>query len=167
MFEEDAPQYKVGRMEGDMRRYWRNRPLAQRFADEGQRQWPDTVYSVTVQYEPNHGFVAILYAYHSVPEIREAGYEIKTPEDLAATETAPANWAAPQRPSTGSGGGSARDLGAAPVRGATARVWAIADEVGAQSRADRQKVIDACVAEGINKSTAATQWSKYAKSKGW
>lgn len=67
--------------------------------------------------------------------------------------------------SASSGGGS----GATPSRGATARVWIIADELnatGGLTRADRNRVIDACVTAGINKATAATQWAKWAKSKG-
>lgn len=162
-FEEDEPNYKIGRMEGDLRRYYKNRPLAQRYADEGQRRW-ETVFSATVQYEPDHGFVPVLYSPHNLPEASEAGYEVLLPH---VPEKTPDRWHDTTAPKRVVGGGTASDNPSAPVRGATARVWAIADEVGASSRADRSKVIDACVAEGINKSTAATQWSKYAKSKGW
>lgn len=58
----------------------------------------------------------------------------------------------------GQGGGSA------PVRGATAKVWEIADGVG---KADRNAIIQACVAQGINPSTAATQYSKWKKARGF
>jgi len=165
---EQSP-FTVGRMEGDKRRYYLTRPMAQQYANLGQQTWMDTVYSASVQLEPNHGFVAVLFAYHNVPDAWELGYEVRVPREEFPKPT-PADWAT-QRPAgrvTGStGGGSAPNGKQAPVRGATARVWAIADEVGASSRADRGKVIEACTAEGINASTAATQWSKYAKSKGW
>lgn len=171
-FEEDQP-FKVGRpeLEGDQRRYYINRPLAMNFANEGQQRWSDTVYSAIAQLEPNHGFVAVLFAYHNVPEAWAEGYEVRTPA-LEPENKTPADWASNPTGARRAGGSAGKGTntpggGSAPVRGATARVWAIADEVGAQSRADRGKVIDACTAEGINPSTAATQWSKYAKSKGW
>ena len=164
-FEEDEPTYKVGRMEGDLRRYYKNRPLAQRYADLGQRTW-ETVFSATVQYEPDHGFVAVLYSPHNLPQANELGYEVHLPH---VPEKSPSDWHTPTKSArtapTSGGGGVGTPT--APSKGATARVWAIADEVGAASRADRSKVIDACTAQGINPSTAATQWSKYAKSKGW
>jgi hypothetical protein len=170
-FEEDVP-YTVGKpdVEGDQRRFYKNRPLAQQYANLGQQTWPDTVYSAGAQFEPNFGFVAVLHAYHNVPDAWAMGYEVAVPK--AAPDKTPPDWAsnptgARTGPKAGTGGGTAPGTESAPVRGATARVWAIADEVGASSRADRGKVVAACVAEGINPSTAATQWSKYAKSKGW
>lgn len=60
-------------------------------------------------------------------------------------------------------GGGAQLGGAAPVRGATAKVWEIADGVG---KADRNAIIAACVAQGVNPSTAATQYSKWKKARG-
>lgn len=60
-------------------------------------------------------------------------------------------------------GEGAKGGGAAPVRGATAKVWEIADGVG---KADRNAIIQACVAQGINPSTAATQYSKWKKARG-
>lgn len=63
------------------------------------------------------------------------------------------------RPAGGGAGGG----GEAPVRGATAKVWEIADGVG---KADRNAIIAACVAQGINPSTAATQYSKWKKARG-
>lgn len=167
-FEEDIP-YTVGKpdVDGDQRRYYKNRPLAQQYANLGQQTWSDTVYSASAQFEPNFGYVAVLHAYHNVPDAWAQGYEVQTPQTVSATSKTPDDWADPRRPSLTAKGGNTQEGPAAPVRGATARVWAIADEVGASSRADRGKVIAACTAEGINPSTAATQWSKYAKSKGW
>jgi len=56
-------------------------------------------------------------------------------------------------------------------KGATGRVWAIADEVRASNptldtKALRKEVIAACVAAGIHEATSATQWSKWKKDKG-
>lgn len=56
--------------------------------------------------------------------------------------------------------------GGPPSKGATARVWAIADEVTGDGAVDRGAIIDACVKAGINKSTAATQYSKWKKARG-
>lgn len=53
-----------------------------------------------------------------------------------------------------------------PRTGATARVHAIADKIAPKSRDERAKIIDACVADGINKSTAATQLAKWFKKHG-
>ena len=59
----------------------------------------------------------------------------------------------------------------APSKGATAKVWQIADELhnsesGPLVRSDRPRVIAACVEQGINKATASTQWSRWAKARG-
>lgn len=51
----------------------------------------------------------------------------------------------------------------APTKGATAKVWEIAGGMASASRGD---IIAACVAEGINAATAATQYSKWKKANG-
>lgn len=59
--------------------------------------------------------------------------------------------------------------GTAPKRGVTKRVWEIADEVAAKESDDkalRAAVIAACEKEGINKSTAGTQFAKWRKARG-
>lgn len=55
----------------------------------------------------------------------------------------------------------------APVKGATAKVWTIADRITAEKGGtiDRGAIIAACEAEGINPATAATQFSKWKRSK--
>lgn len=61
--------------------------------------------------------------------------------------------------------------GSAPSpKGATGRVWGIADEVlttvgSGDMKALRAAVIKACTDAGIHEATAATQWSKWKKSK--
>jgi hypothetical protein len=65
-------------------------------------------------------------------------------------------------------------------KGATGRVWEIAEAKLAEenhgsmtiqallaNKAFRKIVIDACIAAGIHEATAATQWSKWKKSKGF
>ena len=54
-----------------------------------------------------------------------------------------------------------------PKKGVTARVWAIADgiEGDIKEKAFRVKVIEACTAEGIHPSTAATQFGKWKRNK--
>jgi hypothetical protein len=52
-------------------------------------------------------------------------------------------------------------------KGATGKVWLIADEFFSKTGAiDRKGIIDACVAAGINQATANTQYAKWKKSKG-
>lgn len=72
---------------------------------------------------------------------------------------------------------SAPSDGSAPSpKGATGRVWAIADEVlvgcggtleGLNLKDLRKAIIDRCTEAGIHEATAATQWSKWKKSKGF
>lgn len=61
------------------------------------------------------------------------------------------------------GGGGGAQPGSPPTKGATAKVWEIADGVG---KADRAAIIAACVAAGINIATAGTQYSKWKKARG-
>lgn len=57
--------------------------------------------------------------------------------------------------------------GAAPSKGATGKVWTVADRVRAElgggviTKDMRAKIIAACEAEGINAGTAATQFGKW------
>lgn len=51
-----------------------------------------------------------------------------------------------------------------PSRGATLRVWEIADEVLEEvGSVDRALIIQRCVDAGVNKSTASTQFSRWQK----
>lgn len=64
-----------------------------------------------------------------------------------------------------------RAPGAAPSKGATGKVWGIADRVHAENGGGpitkelRGKIIAACEAEGINGGTAATQYGKWKATK--
>ena len=61
--------------------------------------------------------------------------------------------------------------GVAPAKGATGKVWVVADRVMAEtglmigSKELRSKIIAACEAEGINAGTAATQYGKWKATK--
>lgn len=57
--------------------------------------------------------------------------------------------------------------GQAPTKGATGRVWEIADKVTAEKGGtiDRGAIIAACEAAGINPATAATQFSKWRRAR--
>ena len=60
---------------------------------------------------------------------------------------------------------------AAPAKGATARVWAIADELlakigGGDIKELKRRVVNAAEAEGLNGGTAATQFGKWKAAKG-
>lgn len=92
---------------------------------------------------------------------------VKVPApDNSNTQAASAPRAAPKARSGGGAGGS---TGGPPKGGTTARVWEIASNLLAEKVGEvdvkelRKAVIDACVAEGINQSTAGTQWSKWKK----
>lgn len=54
-----------------------------------------------------------------------------------------------------------------PKAGATKRVWEIADALIINNKFNRADMIAACVAEGINPSTAATQLGKWKKVRGY
>lgn len=155
------------KVEGDKREYYPNRPLARTAANRGQFEYEDKgAYSALVQFEPGKGYVAVLVADKNIPEAWDAGFEVQTPK-LAVKEKTPDDWAAPKKPKPSE---TAAD-GGRPMSGATARVHAIADKLREEgvvsSRADRAKVIQACIEAGINKATAGTQWAKYAKNQGW
>jgi len=162
-FVEDQPYILNPDNPDDLRRYYRNRPLARLAADSAQEHWPDDIHTVSVELEPGKGFVAVVHAKANIPDAWQEGYEVRT------------NWQPEKTPSAWVGGDTsgknetksetASATPSAPKGGATARVWAIADEL-ATSRSDRGAVIAKCIEEGINKSTAATQWSKWAKAKG-
>lgn len=154
--------------EGDRRLYHKNRQLANQMADAGQEKY-ESAYSATAHLEPGHGFVAVLFSLVNIPEANEAGYEVFLRDHLPSLT--PADWASPKKPkpvATAGGGSSAPSR---PGGGATAQVHAVADglkEAGTVTgRADRNKVIDACIAAGINKATAATQYARWAKIQGW
>lgn len=156
-FVEDQP-FTVGKMEGDQRRFYKNRPLAQQYANRGQQLF-DQVISATVEFEPDHGFVAVLHTDANIPSAWDEGYEVRSGWQPAKT---PPDWTDKKKSSSGTSGTSA-----APSKGATARVWAIADEITEKlgGTIDRAKIIEACVAAGINKATASTQYSKWKKAK--
>lgn len=166
MTEDDFDQgpYKVGKMEGDLRRYYRNRPTALNWANEAAKRWPERVLSVTAQFEPDHGFVAVLLVKGAFPEAHDMGYEVQDLQVPVATKT-PENWAAPKKaaPRAASGGGGVKrtDGSQRPTRpGKTFRAWEIFDSMPDASRADR---IAAGVAEGLNKNMLGTQHSRWAK----
>lgn len=151
---------------GDTRTYYPNRPLAQTAANRGQEEYADCgVYSAVAQFEPDKGFVAVLFSETNIPEAWEAGFEVKL---QYIREKTPEDWAAKKKPEDKATGGKPAT---APSSGATARVHAIAqklvDEGKISGRAGRAEVMAACEEAGINKATAGTQWAKFAKLKGW
>lgn len=123
-----------------------------------------------VELEPYNGWMIALTparcdlsAYQGLAEIcdgrRQASVVGKNrPTPINAGRTAP-------KPAKGGEGPS--PSGAAPTKGATALVWTIADRVYGEKGLDRAAIIAACEAEGINTSTAGTQYSKWKKSHGY
>lgn len=118
------------------------------------------VASGVVQMEPYNGWLAVVVpAYHDLSDLADVA-EIqdgrKRPPPVDKVRPSRVSEAKPR--AEGGGGG------AAPVRGATAMVWTIADRITKElGRIDRAAIIAACVAEGINQATAGTQYSKWKK----
>ena len=86
----------------------------------------------------------------------------------AAPPWAPPSYAGqqPQRVQRTASAGSSTP-GAAPLKGATALVWTVCDELKAAGKTvDRKTVIPACEARGINPSTASVQFGKWKASQG-
>lgn len=154
------------KVEGDTRTYYPNRPVAQTAANRGQQEYADRgVYSAVAQFEPDKGFVAVLFSDINIPEAWEAGFEVKLQH---IREKTPEDWAAKKKAEAKTGTGKPAT---APSSGATARVHAIAqklvDDGAVSGRDGRSKVMAACEEAGINKATAGTQWARFAKLKGW
>jgi hypothetical protein len=121
------------------------------------------VAAAIVQFEPYNGWVVVLiparYDLSDLAGQAEIQDGTKRPSPLKNRPTplsAPAGRGAPK--------GGPDSPSTAPVKGATAMVWTIADGVG---KPDRTAIIAACVASGINAATAATQYSKWKKAKGF
>lgn len=125
------------------------------------------VAKTAVQFEPYNGWMVVLIpAFQDLTDLADRA-EIQDgrqrPTPTAKKRPLPLadmpGHAGKGRPA----GEGAQGGGEAPVRGATAKVWEIADGAG---KADRNAIIEACVAQGINPSTAATQYSKWKKARG-
>jgi len=165
---DDWTQEEKLKKEGDTRTYYPNKPLAQTAANRGQEEYAGQgVYSAAAQFEPDHGFVAVLFAKENIPAAWDAGFEVNI-EHLTTTKT-PDDWFKGKKKAADPSG----NLGASttPSSGATGRVHAIIGELVEKglvtSRADRAVAVGACTDAGINPSTAGTQWAKFAKLRGW
>ena len=134
-------------------------------------------FTTRAELEPDNGWVLVLapksmavFAYPLAPILEHAEVELTSYGRLRKRPlTHRKSPAPPPKGRKGDISPTSRDSGARPLSGATARVHAIADRLNEENtlvRADRGLVIAACVEAGINKSTAATQWSKWAKEKG-
>lgn len=136
-----------------MTRYFQSKAEAQDYADAVADD--PRIATVKVELEPYNGWVAVLFpALQVLDDLEKQGYEIdrhgkrtKDPNKKKSRfKTEPAVAGAPRK------------------AGATARVWQIADAVSAAG-GDRKAIVEACVAEGINASTAATQYSRWKRAK--
>jgi hypothetical protein len=114
-----------------------------------------------IQLEPDNGWVVVLIPAPAdlsdlvgVAEIQD-GRKNPTP---VGKRRAVSPKPAPDKPLKAQAAGEGQAQ--APSKGVTARVWEIAAGIPS---GDRAKIIAACVAEGINASTAATQYSKWKK----
>lgn len=156
----------------DQRVFYPNKPAAIAVANNLQRAFTDQgCYSAIPQFEPNKGFVVVLFCKNNIPEAWEMGAEVNT-EQMTMRKTPP-DWASKKKkaaPTVPTGDGSTPVPTKPRKAGATAKVWEIADvvltEVGSEDiKALRAAIMDACITDGINKATAGTQYSKWKKAK--
>jgi hypothetical protein len=156
-----------------MPRYFKNKADAQALADTVVSDV--RVRAVKVELVPYNGWVAVVFPrLIDLDDLADLGLEVRdgirrVDPDRVRPEPLPD---APRKARKAEGepeGGESgeRDVRAspAPVKGATALVWKIADDMNATA-ADRAKVIAACEQAGVNPATAATQWSKWKKARG-
>ena len=148
--------------------YHESRAVAVAAAERLQSQ-DSAIGGYSVQLEPDNGWVIQLYpgradlsAYRGVAEIMDGSNRL--PVEGKVRRVGSGTGATKREPGQGKGSAPGGQGGpsSAPSKGATAKVWEIADRVGP----DRKAIIDACIAEGINQATAATQYSKWKKARG-
>lgn len=123
-----------------------------------------------IQFEPGNGWVVVLApALHDLSEFEDRA-EIRDGKSRAPKPKNPAGPPLTRSDSArqgAGGGGTPREPGSAPVKGATAKVWEIADaSVATLGKVDRAAIIAGCVGQGINPATAATQYSKWKRARG-
>lgn len=160
--------FKVGRVEGDRRRFYKNRQLAMNYANDAAKYWPDKVRSADAQFEPNHGFVAVLYTNGALPEAQEHGFEIHDALVPFKPDATPSDWASKKKPAdtpratTGDTTVATRRTGGSqrPSRGKTLQAWEIFDSM---PNATRKEAIAAGVEKGLNPNMLGTQYSRWAK----
>jgi hypothetical protein len=148
--------------------YYPNKPLAQTVANRLQTKYQEQgCYSAAAQFEPNKGFMVVLYSERNIPEAWAEGAEVVQPHILPTRGTDP-DWAKKKekKSTVKLDGIEPSSAPSAPKGGVTAQVWAIADHVYGDGPLDRGAIIDACLAAGINKATAGTQYSKWKRARG-
>lgn len=146
--------------------YFESKPLAQaalgRLFDDGDRR----ILTGDVQFEPNKGFVVVLVTVAGVDtsDFAAAGWDIQPWK--AERDTQPTPSGAPKAPRPPKDPSDSAP--SAPVKGATAKVWEIADGyVAEKGPINRSEIIARCKQAGINAATAATQYSKWKKARGY
>ena len=145
--------------------YHPTKGAAQEVADRIELDHADVDYC-KVELEPNNGWVVV-----AVPKVRDIfdladRCEVRHPNGkrLSARPTSYKRIAQPSAPKAVREPG---EPGQAPTKGATGRVWEIADKVTAEKGGtiDRGAIIAACEAAGINPATAATQFSRWKRTR--
>lgn len=147
--------------------YHKSQGLAQMEAERVLAMYPDRIAHVKTEFEPYNGWVVVLFS--STPhdlDLLSANYEIRdgVKRPKPDFKKGPIPLEQPKKAGTQSTGVAKSD--GAPIKGATARVWGIADASLAKlGRVDRATIIADCEAVGINPATAATQYSKWKRTK--
>lgn len=138
--------------------YFQSKTDAEAYAQQLLELNPYRIASADVQLEPDEGWVIVLVPalcdlsdLHGVAEVVSPGRKkvINRLRRYNLKPKAQSNKSHSNKSST-------------PRGGVSKRVWELAVELGG----DRGKVIEAAVAEGINRGTAATQFSKWRKEHG-
>lgn len=148
--------------------YHKHRGLATNEADRIKAVYGDRIRHTKIELEPNNGWVIVLFSDtpHDLDELSDKfeirdGVKRPKPEYRVRTVEPVADKPAKREAAT---------VGT-PAKGATARVWVIADAYLAKlgralGKEDRAEIIKQCEDAGINVATAATQYSKWKRTKG-
>ena len=119
-----------------------------------------------VQFEPDNGWLVVIWP--NLADLRDLAGQAEIKDGVQRSPEGKVRVTSPDtagggRTSSAGGEGS----GKAPSKGATKKVWDIADQVYGERGLDRAAIMAACEAAGVNKATAGTQYSKWRKTRGY
>lgn len=129
------------------------------------------VAQVAIQLEPNNGWMIVvvpgLADLHDLAGVAEIQDGTKPAVPIGKARALQPLKSPGQRDIGAGSGGGPQSPAAAPTRGVTAQVWAIADTCFVEKgHVDRPAIMALCAAAGINAATAGTQYSKWKKARG-
>jgi len=145
--------------------FHKSRPLANAVMNEAQRKYKEHgAYNAAVQFEPNRGFVVVLFCKVNIPEAWEEGIEVQQPAILPTRPDPtwrPGTGATKSTPTTSTGSTGST----VPTRGAKAQIWKVADSLLESVGYDRDLIVETCVEMGIKKGTVTAQLSNWRRAR--